>query len=330
MKIGQNIAIGIAEETVYKTPVSPPTHWLNHTGDGSLDKKPEIKMSNAITGYANARHAAIGANSVTGGITVEASAELLPVFLKGALGNIATVDNLDGTYTHTFRVNDTTSYYSDYYLPSFTIEENTDGIAQRTAGAKIENLKLSANVGDFVTAEATIKAVSKEAMGTPSTVVYPDIAPLMFLTGSVYEGAAATAGSADLTPPVGLNVLADIKSFDLEIANTFGENRTISSGADVNEHKRTKNEIKLTAKLVFNDIDMYNDYISGTQKRFWLKLAFGNDIVVFDLPNVILDEVNIPRGKEELEQDITATALAPSTAPADVIVASVLNTIAAY
>jgi len=137
------------EDTPGSDPSSPKPIYLKTVESGIVVNR-QTKTDNIIGGDIDSGNEPYGTfNEVSGGITTPLYFEQIGVLLKASLGSPTTVDNGDGTYTHTF--------VSTACIPSFclqnTLNNSCDGgsdIVERYNGLKAKGFSLTVSPdGDY-------------------------------------------------------------------------------------------------------------------------------------------------------------------------------------
>ena len=106
LRIGKEVSYGTTGATSYEVPFSP-----------TLDFKETqaLNDSSVIRGTRNMDRSFLGFKAVDGSLSIPLDTKSAPKFLEGFFNAPTSVDNLDGSYTHTFKVNDTA-------IPSYFLE----------------------------------------------------------------------------------------------------------------------------------------------------------------------------------------------------------------
>jgi len=223
---------------------------------------------------AHAQDAILGKLDVNGDISVafkpkDGVDELIYCFF----GTVATVDNGDGTFTHTFTA-------KDEDIPEFEIIKQVGGVQEKYTGVKAVKItwKTPAN-GDV--------DMSVEVLGKTGEVV-TGILPatrdgsktFRVINGTLtWGGAILAVGSVEIT----LERDAEKDGFTLS-----GDNgRTLIPEGNFSA--------KLKADVLADDVTMITDFLAGTSKPLVITLSNGDGATIeIHVPNAII----VKRGKE--------------------------------
>jgi len=138
MAIGTLGWIGVGKESTPGTPVSAVNVFLPTETFSAVQTHEPVEVAANVASLAKLGYLA-GKLTPKGSLTAPLSVDNAEL-LAWALGNISTVDNGDGTYTHTITPALT--------LPTFTVHANEVVMNVEQAGAKISKLTLSAAAGE--------------------------------------------------------------------------------------------------------------------------------------------------------------------------------------
>lgn len=152
------------ETTAGQDPAAPKPIYLTSTESGITANR-QTKTDNVIGGDIDSGGEPYGTfNEVAGGITTPLYFEQIGVILKASLGDPSTVDNGDGTYTHTFT--------SVSCIPSFCLQntlkntcEGGSNIIERYNGLKAKGFSLTVSPdGDYNISLDTVGMSFKDSM----------------------------------------------------------------------------------------------------------------------------------------------------------------------
>ena len=161
--IGFESSFGVPSTDGYQIAFNP---------DLKASSEKAINKSNEITGDRSPQQGFLGfENGVFGG-TFRVDTKQFPVFLKGLFNAPVTVDNGDGTYTHTFKIGST--------VPSMFFEQNhtdaTGGLFYMTKGIGLNSMGLSfAGDDELVVSIDGIAKTTSKARATAVTGTTTDV-----------------------------------------------------------------------------------------------------------------------------------------------------------
>ncbi|MBL0721246.1 MAG: hypothetical protein JJV88_01545 [Sulfurovum sp.] len=195
--------------------------------DLSANSERAINKSNEITGSRSPQQGFQGFENGKFGGSFRVDTKQFPIFLKGLFGSPTSVDNTDGTHTHTFKIADN--------VPSMFFEQNhtdaTGGLFYMTKGIGLNTMGLSFAGDDELTvsiegvAQTTSKDIVTAMTGTVTDVT--DGEKFMKFTSAVTGGGKVS----DLA----INYSNEITADDSRYLNGTGQIGGIPAGiASVN------------------------------------------------------------------------------------------------
>lgn len=151
-------------------------------------------------------------------VSFEVTSQPIGQYLWYLMGDkAAPVDNLDGTYTHVFKM--ATDKYS---IPYITVHRGVGGqIQEYGQDCKIATANLGFAAGDAVTAGFGIRGIRPVKDATAFTPAY-DTNPIMTMTGS---GSSLTAVINGTTYGSGSGTIIDVLAAQMQVANIFPPKR---------------------------------------------------------------------------------------------------------
>ena len=162
-------------ESAFGTPTSN-GFQIAFNPDLKASSEKAINKSNEITGDRSPQQGFLGFENGMFGGTFRVDTKQFPIFLKGLFGTPATVDNGNGTYTHTFKIGST--------VPSMCFEQShtdaTGGLFYLTKGIGLNSMGISFAGDDELTvsidgvAQTTAKATTTNFSGTVEDVTTGD------------------------------------------------------------------------------------------------------------------------------------------------------------
>jgi len=192
--VGFETSFGVPSLVGYKVPFIPSL-------DSGTDQA--INNSSVINGNASPSEPFLGFKDgkISGTFVVDDKA--FPLFMKGLLGTPTTIDNGDGTYTHTFKIGTT--------IPSMFFEVNhsdaSGGLFYNTVGVGINTFSVGFSGDDELT--VSIDGVAKDTTKATTTVATTSVTDM---TDGV-RFSKFQAGISGLTQ--------DISAFDISYSNNI-------------------------------------------------------------------------------------------------------------
>lgn len=185
MGTGARVAIG--KESTWGTSVSD-TMLLNFTSEGiTADVKKVDEASLLATKAKSALD--ITTISVGGDVSMVLKPENAGFVVKAALGGIDTVvqnqGGVTGQHQHTI-----VAQTAAAQLPSYTLIVDRKQAIKKYSGMKVDSLKLSAKVGDYVKATLSFKG-KDESSGSVTTSTAPSLKAYKMLNGTFTLGGTA-------------------------------------------------------------------------------------------------------------------------------------------
>lgn len=190
--------------------------------------------------------------------------------IKHALGSVNTVDNLDGTFTHTIKG-------SDVLPAGLTIEKGFLDIGTYFVytGCKINTMTIECNNDGLVTASFDIMAKDEQSSTTTLSASPVDNGHLAHV---FWEGQIEIDGS-----PVG-----QISSYTITVDNQLADDFFIGDryrGIIVEGMRQTTG----TLQAYFNDLNLYNKFRNETSLSLKLTITYdANNFIEIYTPNVKL------------------------------------------
>ena len=256
--------VGFGEQAALNTKVAA-TNYLEFTNEDLTKKVAEI-LSGGITGSAGVSRRILGAIDISGSIDFELFPEgSIGLILKHVMGSVSTTQPDVGAnptvYEHEFTLADS--------LPEFglTIPVNRDIGAIDYFGCKINTLELTAAVNAIMVGKIGVIGVDASS-GAALTTVFPDEDPIVFCK-------------------IGLKidtVETEVSNFTLSLNNNLRDDRYGIKNSCVRQQILRKNKREVTGSInrVYENDDIYNDFIAGTPAVLELKyvgaiIAGGDD-----------------------------------------------------
>lgn len=183
-------------------------------------------------------------------------------------GQVSTVDNLDGTYTHTFTAK------ADN-IPEFDIIKNLGTIQEKYTGCKVTKLSLKTPANGDV--ELTISIIAKEGAavtGEPAPTAYDNSKTFHVRNASItWGGATFAVGNVELT-------------LERDMADD-GFALDSSPGRAIIPEGNFMATVKLD--VIADDVTFIQDFLNGTAKALTLTLQTPNgETIEFHLPNAVI------------------------------------------
>lgn len=229
-----------------------------------------------VTGYRWEVEPAFGNISVAGPLTIPFDVRYIGYWLKLLLGSPTTVDNLDGTFTHTFEPGNS--------MPSMTIETGfTDiGTYHRFTGCKANNFSTTLAVNQELTANIELIGASES---TDTTSFDSSALELIFNRFNAKSIIIKEAGST----------VAIVKELELEIDNDiYDDSYTLSSGGFRVSAPEQAFKVSGNMTVLYENDYFYNKAINGEETS--LDITLTQDIHSL---NIKINELKFPRTPPE-------------------------------
>lgn len=262
---GLSAQLGIAEEVTYGTPVVV-TRFYEFTGDGpqlSIERIESAGLRSGTRVQRSDRWVA-GKRSVEGDLEMEVMNKSMGLWLKHALGGVATTQPSPGpdptVYKHSFTPGD---------LPvGLTVQVGRPDVAGTVnpftyTGCRISEWELSCAVGEIAMLKASILGRDEATATALATASYPSsLSLLTFVDGSLTLGGVAT----------------DVKSASLSGSNGLADDRYFfGSGLRKSPLEAGMREYTGDLTTEFNSLTDYNRFVTGTEAA--LVLLFQGAII---------------------------------------------------
>ena len=247
---GRNTFVKAGEETTYgasaSTPVSTRCYSMSLACVQERSRKTDLSTSNG----AFSQSFFDGFKVCSGGITIPALYEGAGLYLKAALGDVATT-GAGPTYTHTYTA-DTTD------LPSLTIQaQRGSGSVEEFKGGLISQLTLNANAGEEVTMELEI--IAQDANARSGTVTSS------FGAGKqLFHYEAANPNTIVMTPASGPTINLTLNSFNLVLGNAVEAKNNLGSRLTSRPEISDFRSAVLNIECYLLDDDIYTNFLDGT------------------------------------------------------------------
>lgn len=226
---GTGAQVAIGKESVWGTAV-PDTLLVPFLSESIKLTAKKVEEDNLLATKAAAAYDLM-ALTVAGDVTGVLKPEIAGFLIKAALGSTDTVTNPTGTYCHTM-----VAQTAAGAIPSYTVFVNRKAAIKKYSGCKIDTLKLSAKVGDYVKFTATFKG-KDEATATIATSTNPSLKSYKFI------GATITVGGTAF----------DVTGFDLTINNQLADGVQLNtSGLYVSEPVHTSRKIQVSVDMPYD------------------------------------------------------------------------------
>lgn len=182
-------------------------------------------------------------------------------------GQVSSVDNLDGTYTHTF-----TAKEKD--IPEFEIIKNIGSIQEKYTGCKVTKLEISTPANGEIEFTVGIIAKNGEYVTGETEGTYDGSKTFHVSNAVVKWGVTEYAvGNVDIT-------------FEREVAEDG-----FALNSDVGRSLIPEGNLRVTAKLdvLADDPVFLQDFLNGTEKAFELQLQTPDgETITIKMPNAVV------------------------------------------
>ncbi len=303
LRIGYETAFGVPSATTYEVPFT----------EGMDMKSTQAQnTSTVIRGSRNPDKAFLGFKDLQGTVSVPIDNDALGLWLKGFLGNPTTVDNLDGTYTHTFKVAETT-------LPSMFAEiaHKDLSLFYIQKGLVLNSFDIS--VGGDGELLMNMNILGKDATKDVTQLAVPDTS---FNGGDKFQQFQASITGA-----------SSLKTFAINYSNNLDDSSyIIGDGA-------TRGSLPLglvtcggTLEALYEDDTLLAESRANTTKAFVTTFTNGTNILSISMPETSLNAVsNVPiTTSQGLVQSFTYQAFNKDDAGNSAITIALTNAIATY
>lgn len=259
---GLSAQLGISEETTYGTPNNPVTRFFEFTEE-SIKLEIERIESAALRSGTRVQRSdrwSSGQRSVEGDIEMELGNKSFGLWLKHALGGVASVEAPATVWKHTFTPGD---------LPvGLTVQVGRTDVTGVTRaftyhGCRISEWELSASVGEIAKLKMTVLGEDEDTGTALATASYPaDLSLMTFIHGSL-----TLAGSA-----------YPVSEFSLSGNNALAADRYFL-GSALRKSPIDAGMRECTGEITseFNDLTAYSRFVTGTEAA--LVLLFQGSII---------------------------------------------------
>lgn len=284
--------------------------------DLSASSEKAINKSNEITGDRSPQQGFLGFENGTFGGSFRVDSKQFPILLKGLMGLPASVDNSDGTFTHTYKIGDS--------VPSMFFEQNhtdaTGGLFYLTKGIGLDTMSLTFGGDDELV--VTIGGVAQTTTKTSVTSVTGTVTDVTDGTKFMKFSSSVTGGGkvSDLTIDFANNMTAD----DSRYLNGTGQIGGIPAGIT---------GVSGTFSALMEDDTMFQKARDFETLAITNTLIEGVNILEFDMQEINLagksnPDINTPNG---LKVDgLAFEAFLKDGANASALQVALTNEIASY
>jgi hypothetical protein len=295
---GLSAQLGIAEETVYGTPVTV-TRFYEFTGETMDCERARIESAGLRSGVRVQRSDrwVAGKKAVKGDVTMELMDRSMGLWLKHCMGGVASAQPDAGgsptVWKHTFTPGD---------LPiGLTCQVGRTGMAGVTHpftyhGCRVNKWELAGKVGDIATLKVSLLGEDESTDIALAAANYPAATSLM----TFVEGSLTVGGSA-----------MDLREFDIGGDNSLRDDRYFF-GSRLRKQPTDKGLREYTGELSseFVDLTAYNRFVDGTEAALVLLFEGATIANAFKYQTKITCNVRFdgetPQvgGAEEIEQSL--------------------------
>ncbi len=305
---GSSGRITIQPETSWAVqPATPAMIELSSTAYGeSLRSSSEEIVSNAINPYGAVLATRRGQVTVEGSVPFELPVNNSDIVLYGVMGAFTQTDVTVNGNPKKQKV------FKRGQLPSFVIEKGFTDIGQYFLyiGCKMNQLQLSVEPNGLVSGSFDVMGKQAETSTTPfdSTPTQYTHNPFIGIDGAVLEG----------------GVGAQYTAFSFNITNGMTDPRVIGSAYAAS---LTKGSVEVTGSLtiMFEDMVMYNKWLSDAQTDIRLTFTIGDDSTEFYFPKVKFNGEADPvlDSKDGITQTFSWRGLLDLTEQSDVVITTI-------
>lgn len=259
-RTGLDAQLGVAEESTVGTRVAP-TRFVPLVDESmSLNiSRLESEGIRANRTVLDSADWAAGVKTVAGDLTFDARTESLGVWLKHALGGVATAGS--GPYTHTFTP-------GDLFGKGLTVQvgrPDAGGTVRpfEYAGCKVNSFSLECSVDEIASVGVSLIGQDEDTGQSLATASYTADDTLF----TFVHGALTVAGAS-----------VPVESFSLSIENNLQAARhRVGSAVTTEQRQEALRAVTLSAVADFTDLTVYNRFVSGAEAAVVLSLTSGSD-----------------------------------------------------
>lgn len=264
---GHTVYAGLGEETTYGTPVTR-TVFLDVTGE-TLSLNHERVVSGSLNQIGvRSNKIANGLFRVAGDVTFDVPYTGWELFLKHALGSVATTGPVDNAYTHTFDIANAlpTGLTIEIYRDSSNFLAGDLDDAFLYEGCKVNSLSLSATIGAYLSCTASIVAQDENrGARTVAATVNTDL-------NATRDLIVFTEGSLSYD-----NFTTSVESFELTLNNNLNADR-FRVGSRLTREPVRGGKIEVTGSFTadFDSFARYDEFKNSTTKALTLTFTGAN------------------------------------------------------
>ena len=297
LRAGFETSYGVTGSSNFEMPFAPTL---------DLKETQNLNDSSVIRGTRNMDKAFLGFKSVDGSLTVPVDDNACGKWLKGFFGTPTTTDN-GGTYTHTFKVNDTA-------IPSMFIEVAHTDINQYYLynGIKLNNFDISFGGDGELLMNIGLMGQKVTQSGTQV------LAPSSIVSEKFGQFQASITGASN------------VKDISLNYTNNLdGNSYVIGDGGTRGDIPLGMAGVSGSFTALFENDTLLADARNNVDKDFNITLTNGTSVLSFDMNEVTLEPTGVtidsPQG---LTQTFNFTAFWATHGDGSALVTKLTNTTA--
>ena len=203
---GANASLRVGFETTFGTPATTMYEMPFIVTSADFNTTQELQQSEENTGKRSEGQGFLGNKNGQGSLTVPLRGNSFGFWMKAALGNATPVNNGDGTFTHTFTINNTV-------LPSLTIEVahlDKANTFYRHVGFKVNTAEIAlGGDGELV---MTLSFVGQDSTSETTQVAVPDTSLKSGVKYQNFDNVVSGIASA-----------SDVRNYTVNISNDLDE-----------------------------------------------------------------------------------------------------------
>ena len=285
--------VGVGKETTRGTKVAPAI-WLKLTSEDYNDEIEPVVTERSMGVIEDSDDQVVAKNFSAGTIGGEVFDNSIGYFLLAGIGKVASVGKSgdSGVYEHSFSVLQSALH------PTLTLEIKRGDIEQKAfANVVIDTFKLSAEVNNYVTFEASMRGKKGEvATSTPAYV-----AENYFLAKNI------SVKLADNLTGLSSASAIDVKNFEIEIAKNIEDKDVLGSDGPA-DFLNKQLAIEGTMELYFSSVYERDYAIQGLAKAMRIELensavtigTSSHPKLVIDLAKVKFSEAKVAGGNNDI------------------------------
>jgi len=285
--------VGVGKETTRGTKVTP-AMWLKLTTEEYNDEIEPVVTERGMGVIEDSDDQVVAKNFSAGNVGGEVFDKSIGYFLLGAFGQVNSAGKSGdaGVYEHTFAVLQSALHQS------LTLEIKRGDIEQKAfANVVVDSFKLSAEVNDYVTFEASLRGKA----GVAGTATPSYVAENYFLAKNISVKLADTLAGLSSANKL------DVKNFEIEISKNIEDKDVLGTDGPA-DFLNKQFTIEGTMELYFSSVYERDYAIQGLAKSMRIELensavtigTTSHPKLVIDLAKVKFSEAKVSGGNNDI------------------------------